>query len=218
MRNRFGVLVISLMLGMAGGASAQVADPVPSPELAYEGRLTESNVLVTGARPFIFSILDANGNELWNSGPQTLTVTGGLYGVVLGATGMPAIPVSLTLKDSLHLHVIADGVALSPDISLVPAIQATSAWNVTGPFLGDISGTQQGITVNKLKGTPIDLTTGPSVGQVLTFNGTSWIASNPAGTGTEGPAGPIGLQGVPGPTGAQGPMGLPGLPGMNGLQ
>jgi hypothetical protein len=70
-RNRFAVLVISLMLGMAGGASAQVADPVPSPELAYEGRLTESNVLVTGARPFIFSILDANGNELWNSGSHS---------------------------------------------------------------------------------------------------------------------------------------------------
>jgi hypothetical protein len=85
--------------------------------------------------------------------------------VVLGTTGMPAIPVLLTLKANLHLHVIADGVALSPDISLVPAIQATSAWNVTGPFLGDISGTQQGITVNKLKGTPIGLTTGPSAGQ-----------------------------------------------------
>jgi hypothetical protein len=52
---------------------------------------------------------------------------------------------------------------------LIPALQASTAWNVIGPFLGDISGTQQGISVDKLKGTPIDLTAGPSDGQVLTF-------------------------------------------------
>src|ERR1700681_700389 len=98
MRSKFRVLVAVLILGFGGRVSAQVADPAPSPELAYEGRLTEANLLVTGARPFIFSILDSNGNELWNSGLQILTVTGGLYGVVLGAAGMPAIPASLTLK------------------------------------------------------------------------------------------------------------------------
>ena len=196
MRNRFSVLGLVLIFGLAGRLSAQVADPTPSPVLAYEGRLTESNALVTGTRPFVFSILDANGNELWNSGTQNLNVVEGLYGVVLGSTGMPAIPTSLTLKANLHLHVLADGVALAPDISLIPALQASTSWSVIGPFFGDISGTQQGISVDKLKGIPIDLS-GVTAGQVLTFDGTSWTASTAAGG--QGPQGPAGRRARPEP-------------------
>jgi hypothetical protein len=200
---RFQILSLVLTLAFAGTVRAQVADPAPGPVLAYEGRLTESNLLVTGSRPFVFSILDAKGNELWNSGPQTITVAEGLYGVVLGSTGMPAIPTSVTLKANLKLHVLADGAAIAPDIALVPALQASTSWNVTGPFLGDISGTQQGITVDKLKGIPISAI--PTAGQVLTFNGTSWTPSTAtAATGTPGPAGPTG---PPGPPGVQGSAG-----------
>ena len=223
MRRKFHVLCLVLILGFAAKVSAQVADPAPTPVLAYEGRLTESNVLVTGTRPFVFSILDSNGNELWNSGPQNLNVVEGLYGVVLGATGMPVIPASLTLKANLHLHVLADGVALSPDISLIPALQATTSWSVTGPFLGDISGTQQGISVDKLKGIPIDLA-GLTTGQVLTFDGTSWMPSTAAsGQGPQGPAGPAGptgatgLAGATGSTGATGATGTTGATGPQGL-
>ncbi|MGA2844210.1 MAG: hypothetical protein ABSF68_02195, partial [Candidatus Acidiferrales bacterium] len=214
MRTRFRVLALVLILGLAGGKlSAQAADPAPSPVLAYEGRLVESNTLVTGVRPFVFSILDSSGNELWTSGPQTLTVTSGLYGIVLGAAGMPAIPASLTLRANLHLHVIADGLPLSPDVPLIPALQSSTAWNVIGPFLGDISGTQQTISVDKLKGTPIDFASAPSAGQVLTFNGTSWIAATPSGGGAQGPPGP---PGIPGPQGIQGLLGPAGPPGANG--
>src|ERR1700691_4004433 len=214
MRSGFRVLALVLILGLAAGKlSAQVADPAPSPVLAYEGRLVESNTLVTGVRPFVFSILDSSGNELWTSGPQTLTVTSGLYGVVLGAAGMPAIPASLTLRANLHLHVIADGLPLSPDVPLIPALQSSTAWNVIGPFLGDVSGTQQTISVDKLKGTPIDFASAPSAGQVLTFNGTSWIAATPSGGGAQGPPGP---PGIPGPQGIQGLLGPAGPPGANG--
>jgi hypothetical protein len=87
LRIKLLALTSIFILCLAGKANAQVADPAPSPVLAYEGRLLESNAPVTGARPFVFSIVDSTGNELWNSGPQTLTVTGGLYGVVLGAAG-----------------------------------------------------------------------------------------------------------------------------------
>ena len=143
LRTAFSVLALVLIVCLASNASAQVADPAPSPVLAYEGRLLESNAPVNGTRPFVFSIIDANGNELWNSGTQILTVTGGLYGVILGAAGMPALPPSLTLRANLHLRVNADGVQLSPDIPLVPALQASVAWNVIGPFAGDVTGTQQ---------------------------------------------------------------------------
>jgi hypothetical protein len=219
MRNTFRVFALVLILGFAGRVYAQVADPAPTPVLAYVGRLIESNKLATGSRPFVFSILDSGGDVLWTSGPQTLTVTDGLYGIVLGAAGMPALPASLTLKADLHLRVIADGVQLSPDVPLEPAFQASVAWSVIGPFLGDISGTQQTISVNRLQGTPLDLTAAPSSGEVLMFNGTSWIASPAsAGAGSQGPAGPEGPQGVPGPTGIAGPAGPQGPPGAPGSQ
>jgi hypothetical protein len=222
MKNKYipkvvSVLTLVLILGIAGKVSAQVADPAPDPVLAYEGRLVVSGTPVTGVQPFIFSIVDSTGTELWNSGPQSLTVTGGLYGVVLGAAGMPVIPASLTLRADLHLRVNINGVQLAPDIALIPALQASTAWSVIGPFLGDVSGTQQTISVNKLQGTPIDLTVAPSAGEVLTFNGTSWIASAiSGGSGTQGPAGPQGVAGPAGPAGGTGPMGFPGPTGPQG--
>lgn len=127
MRTRFFVTVLVMLLSFAGQAFAQVADPAPNPVLAYEGRLLESGTPVTGVRAFTFSILDSGGNELWNSGPQSLMVTEGIYGVILGATGMPALPSSLVLKANLQLQVIADGVQLSPNIPLIPALQASVA-------------------------------------------------------------------------------------------
>lgn len=164
-RRVLAVSALILFFCLSSKGLAQVADPAPSPVLAFEGRLVESNAPVTGTRPFVFSIIDSDGNQLWNSGTQTLTVIDGLYGVVLGATGMPALPASLTLRANLQLQVTADGVQLSPNIPLIPALQASTAWSVTGPFLGDISGTQQTISVDKLKGTPIDLAIPQSAGR-----------------------------------------------------
>jgi hypothetical protein len=51
MRNTTRALVLFLILGQFAKLSAQIADPAPSPVLAYEGRLVESNVAVTGVRP-----------------------------------------------------------------------------------------------------------------------------------------------------------------------
>ena len=193
-------LALILILCAAREAYGKGPDPAPSPVLAYQGRLIEYTRPATGRHVFVFSIVDSSGKELWNSGEQTLTVTDGIYGVVLGAAGMPALPSSLASRASLRLWVTADGVPLSPDVSLIPAFQASTAWSVIGPFSGDISGTQQSISVDKLKGTPIDLNAAPSSGQVLTFNGTSWIASAP----TVESAGPPGAQGPQGATGPQG--------------
>ncbi|HWC17453.1 MAG TPA: hypothetical protein VG498_10580, partial [Terriglobales bacterium] len=172
---------------------------------------------VTGRRNFVFSIIDPTGKQQWTSGPQALTVTGGLYSVVLGSSGMPPIPDSLLLRANLSLRVSVEGVQLSPDVPVIPAFQASTSWSVIGPFMGDISGTQQNISVDKLKGFALDLTMAPANGNVLTFNGTSWIASAPS-QGTVGPPGPTGPQGPQGPTGATGPQGPMGLPGPQGLQ
>ncbi len=217
MRTAIGILALISILCLASGADAQVGAPAPSPVLAYEGRLLESGAPASGARSFVFSIVDVNGNELWTSGPQTLIVTGGLYGIVLGATGMPAFPASLSLQSGLQLRVNVDGVLLSPDAPIVPALQSSYAWDVIGPFLGDVSGTQQAISVDKLQGIPLDLTGTPSTGEVLTFNGTNWIAAAPAGgQGPPGPPGPQGLQGPQGPAGTTGPAGSTGATGPQG--
>src|SRR6266481_6513074 len=97
----FWVMPLILLLCHASKSIAQNADPAPSPVLAYQGRLLEFDAPVTGTRHFVFSILDQTGKQLWTSGPQALTVNGGLYGVVLGGSGMPALPESLVLRSNL---------------------------------------------------------------------------------------------------------------------
>ena len=46
----------------------------PTPVLAYQGRLLEASLPVTGARTFTFSVLDSSGTELWNSGDRKSVV------------------------------------------------------------------------------------------------------------------------------------------------
>src|SRR5437868_5043214 len=209
------VLVMISLLCLCRASAAQSADPAPSPLLAYQGRLLEFGTPVTGTRNFVFSIIDPTGKQQWTSGPQALTVTGGLYGVVLGGSGMPPLPESLLLRANLSLRVSVEGVQLSPDVPVIPALQASTAWNVIGPFMGDISGTQQAMSVDKLKGIAIDLTITPANGDVLTFNGTSWIAS-PLAQGSAGPPGPAGPPGLPGNSGPSGPQGATGATGPSG--
>ena len=194
---------------------AQTVHALPLPVLAYQGRLLESALPVTGTRSFVFSILDATGAELWNSGAQSVSVNSGLYGVALGASPMPAIPTTLLGQPNLKLHVTVTGTALSPDTDLAPALQARSAFEVSGAFAGDIGGTQNAITLLQLQGIPLDLTTtAPTPGQGLVYNGAKWVAG--AVTGTQGPAGPQGATGATGPqgpTGATGPAGPAGAVG-----
>jgi len=213
---RFPLLSSSMAMIIGLGPAAlpvlaqQAADAAPLPQVAYQGRLLDGTTPVTGTRVFTFAILDSGGVELWNSGNQSLDVEGGLYSIVLGTSGMPAIPPAVLSRSGLKLHMTISGVALSPDVDLLPAFQARSAWELVGAFSGDLTGTQSLTKVGKLQGFPIDLTTAaPTAGQALVYNGTSWTASSVAGTA--GPAGPIG------PTGATGPMGPQGLPGATGL-
>jgi hypothetical protein len=198
------------------------ADAAPAPIIAYQGRLLEGTTPANGARQFVFSILDSAGAEQWNSGQLTLTVTDGLYSVVLGATPMPGLPGAMLGKAGLKLHIVLSGQALTPDATIVPAFQARSAWEVTGSFSGDLAGTQNQILIMKLQGTPLDLTTNaPTAGQALVFNGTKWVPSTvvgtPGQTGPQGPQGSTGVAGPSGPTGLTGAAGAIGAPGLNGL-
>ena len=211
-RSSFLITTLAACLAVTAQELPVAAAAFPAPVVTYQGRLLEATLPVTGTRTFIFSILDSAGTELWNSGAQSVSVNSGLYGVELGASPMPAIPTSALAKPNLKLHVVVSGVVLAPDTDLVPALQARSAFEVSGDFAGDIGGTQNAITLLRLQGVPLDLTTtAPASGQALVYNGTKWVAASVAGTpGATGPAGPkgdAGAAGAKGDTGAAGANG-----------
>ena len=210
----------SPMLPAQEAPTVAAADPAPAPTMTYQGRLVEGTTVVNGARQFVFSILDSTGAELWNSGTLTITVTEGLYAVGLGGAGMPPMPTAMLGKAGLKLHVVLAGQPMTPDVSIIPAFQANAAWIVTGPFSGDVTGTQNELLVLKLQGTPLDLTTSaPTSGQALVFNGAKWVPSSVAGpTGPQGAQGPQGAKGDTGATGAQGLIGLTGATGAAGAK
>lgn len=56
----------------------------------------------------------------------------------------------------------------------------------------------------------------PSIGDILQYDGTKFIAAPSEGTGTPGPTGPTGPSGSPGPTGPTGPAGENGTIGVDG--
>ncbi len=215
---------LSLLLVATPALCAQAPEAPPPPVIAYQGRLVEAGLPVTGNRDFVFALLDGAGTELWTSGTQTLPVTTGLYSAVLGGGGMPAIPTTVLGRAALKLRVSVGGVAMSPDVDLVPALQSRSAFEVSGAFAGDVGGTQHAITLRQLQGVPLDLTTAPpTVGQGLVYSGTKWLPGTvsgtpgPAGpTGPMGPAGPSGPSGATGATGASGPAGPAGPQGLPG--
>ncbi len=228
MRHPFLTRTIAALIALIACTAVPVAqaqvlpaavDVAPPPTIAYQGRLLEGTVGVTGARSFTFAILDSSGVELWQSGVQTLTVADGLYSAVLGTTGMTPLPASILGKAGLKLHVSVSGLVLTPDVDIVPAFQARSAWELVGSFSGDVTGTQNQTLVMKLQGMPLDLTTTPpSTGQALVFNGSKWVAGTVAGSvGPTGSQGPIGATGTQGAAGAQGPQGLVGFTGPAGV-
>ncbi|HEX4845891.1 MAG TPA: hypothetical protein VFV26_06690 [Geothrix sp.] len=217
MRNRWNMPALTCVLAcQALTAQQSPAQPAaPGPVLAYQGRLLEAALPVTGTRAFVFSILDGSGAELWTSGSQPISVNSGLYSAALGAAPMPAIPATLLGQPNLKLHVTVAGIALAPDTELVPALQARSAFEVSGSFAGDVGGTQNAMAVLQLQGVPLDLTSAaPAAGQGLLFNGAKWVPGTV--TGAQGPAGPAGPVGPTGPQGPAGPAGATGAAGPAG--
>ena len=228
MRHPFLTPTVAMIVGLSAGSVFAQGPPTqavvvaPTPQLAYQGRLLEAGVAANGARAFVFSLKDPTGLELWSSGTQTVTVADGMYSVVLGSTGMPAIAATLLAQSELKLHVVIGGAAMSPDVDLIPAFQSRSAWELVGTFSGDLTGSQTQTVLTQIQGIPVDLTTTrPTTGQGLIYNGTKFVPSTVLGpkgdTGATGATGATGLQGLAGSTGATGLQGLMGITGATGL-
>lgn len=213
----FALFPVACML-LAPPAAAAVA---PTPQIAYQGRLLQNTLPVTGTHSFLFQILDSHGIALWNSGILSLAVDNGLYSVVLGSSTNATISASVLASANLALQVTVDGQALSPNAAIVPAFQASSAYQLLGSFSGDLTGSQSSTVVSQLQGKPLDLTTtAPTSGQALVFNGTEWTAGTVTGSqgaaGSNGATGGIGATGPTGPTGATGAQGIQGTQGNAG--
>ncbi len=124
---RFCIGVLLLCGALASAATA------PAPLLTCQGKLAESGVPVTGSRSFIFSLIMPDDTVGWTSPTLTLAVANGLYATLLGDTavvGMTEIPSSLLTTPGLRLRVQSGAVVLSPDVAVVPALQANVAFAI----------------------------------------------------------------------------------------
>ncbi len=131
-------LLLSLLI-VACGMGELVAADQPTPLLTCQGRLTNNGTAATGTHVFAFSILAPGGAVQWSATGISLTVSDGLYAVVLGDTtvsGMSAIPSSILSQTGLTLRIQADGQTLSPDVAIIPAVQSNFAFSVAAGAVG----------------------------------------------------------------------------------
>ena len=111
----------------------------------------------------------------------------GLFTTTIGT--MSSISPTVFRGDPRYLDVAACGQQLSPRQQLtgVPyafwAPNAGTAEQVSGPFAGDVTGTQGASTVARLRGKPVSADP-PSANQLLAFDGTTWV---PKGLSALGP-------------------------------
>lgn len=183
-------LLLSLGLFAALTASAQV------PQLInYQGRITVSGANYDGFGLFKFALVNSTGTvNYWsNDGTATgepangvaLTVTKGLYSVLLGDTtvsGMSvAVPPSVFANSDVRLRVwFSSGAAyqqLSPDQRIAAVGYALVAGTVADGAVTATKLASGSVTPAKLD------TTGATSGQVLTFNGSTAAWATPTGGG-----------------------------------
>lgn len=123
MRN-LACLLVTLLAGLllSQGVSAEVVN-----QMSYQGRLTtpSGTAVPNDSYQMKFIIWDAAiaGNEIWNSGFQSVTVTDGLFTVDLGAPPMPVIPPAIWW-DTTHFL----GVTVGSDAEMTPRTRLTSGY------------------------------------------------------------------------------------------
>lgn len=131
-----GLILFAVTFALLGIAALAV--PPAAPRLIiYQGRLTDAagTPLPDGAKSVRFIIWNhatnsAPANEIWNSGPLTVTTTTGLFSVMLGASPQPVLAPALLTDTSrwLGISVGADP-EISPRTRLVSVPYAMNAQN-----------------------------------------------------------------------------------------
>lgn len=144
----------ALQTGASAGGSLNGSYPNPS---IADGAITGNalaNSSVTTSKMFL------------NPGVNRLVATDSSTGTTLSA---------LTCSSG---QVLVWSVGTGWGCSNTSALTVGSASNFSGALSGDITGTQSATVVSKIGGYTLDLSSAPSTNQVLTWNGTKWIAAS----------------------------------------
>lgn len=202
-------LLVALAAAISGGTLCAQTPPL----INYQGRVAVDHVNFDGTGQFKFALVNGTGTAgFWsNTGAfpipseppaaVSLTVTKGLYSVLLGDTSlgatMAAIPASVFSQPDLRLRVwFSDGVngfqLLTPDQRLAPTAYLADG-TVGSATLADGSITPSkiatgAVTANAIGGGAINVShlgvpASPSLGQVLGYDGTDLAWTAPGGTG-----------------------------------
>jgi len=172
------LFLVSLLAFFSMLGVLESGDAVPQ-VLNHQGRIAVAGVNFNGNGQFKFALVNANGSiSYWSndgtstagsapSSPVTLTVTKGLYSVLLGDTAlanMTALPTSALNHGDVRLRIwFNDGTRgfqqISPDQRLAStpyafqadnalvAQQAVEAASFTGLLSGDVSGSQSSTSI-----------------------------------------------------------------------
>jgi len=153
--NRTGLAAFFLILTF----ELATAQSIPQ-RISFQGKLLESGVAVNGNRNFVFSFTNPVGT-LWTESHIAVPVVNGLYSVILGET--TPIPVTVFSNYTFAtLHIVVDGLALSPDLSITSSGFAFKA--------------EKSDDTKKIAGYSVS-TTAPTLNYVLKYNGTQWAPS-----------------------------------------
>jgi hypothetical protein len=134
------ILAAAMVLALGSAVRAQSTRHV-----TYQGRLTDAGVPSNGTFSFDFGIFDAaaGGNLLWSETLPSVTVTQGLFTVVLGQT-VPLDPATFN-GSPRWLEIRVQGTTLAPrqELSSSPgAIYATLAGDFRNSLGGEVTGPQ----------------------------------------------------------------------------
>lgn len=128
--------LFTMMLMLAAIATASYADL--NQTMSYQGQLTDSSGNpLNGSyniRFFLYTAL-SGGTQVWYEGHNNVTVTNGIFNVILGASTNPAaFPINLAMRDNLFLEIrVYNGSSwetMSPRHTLACGAYAMSAMNV----------------------------------------------------------------------------------------
>ncbi len=173
-------------------------------QINYQGHLMDtSGTPLTGTYDFTFRVYNAaeNGTMMWSEIQTGISVTDGIFNVVLGGIH----PLDLSFDSPLWLELTVDNEAMVPRQPFTSIGQSYRSENAEDVLDQDIH--PRSVTIL-------------GVGEVINSAG-QWVG-DPTGltgpTGPQGVQGPAGEQGIQGPIGPTGPQGVQGPAGEQGIQ
>lgn len=158
----------------------------------YQGRLQDSvGDPVDGTYMIRFRILNSQsgGTELWSETHPSVTITDGLFEVLLGSQG-PGLPQTVFSSTTAWLEIILDGDTLSPRTQFTTSAYSHRVTTVDGAEAGEISGdlvvsgkVKAGDAIEPYGGIvlPSGITIQSTAGNVMVIAGTSLITVSPSG-------------------------------------